>query len=184
MRAHILTPRPRAFAVAIVATLSLAACGGGGDDDSSAATTPDATTPSSDDQTAQAAPGQSPFTAVIECLQGQGLDVEEPDFGGGGGPPGRGSIPPDFSVPEGGFPDGSLPDGQFPRGTPPEGGFPGGSVPEGGIPDGSRPDGGPGAGGGFPGGGDPTFLANALGLDANDPDVAAAIETCSAQFGG
>ena len=112
MRSSILTPRPRAIAVAIIATLALAACGGGGDDDSSPASTPDASGASSEDQ---ATPGESPFTAVITCLQGEGLDVAEPDLSGGGGPPGGGSLPPDFSVPEGALPGGSIPDGAFPE---------------------------------------------------------------------
>ena len=86
---------------------------------------------------------------------------------------GSGSLPPDFSVPEGGFPEGSpqtvpsreapllkegFPADHFPRGARPEGGVPGGQDPV-------------------------AFLAGVLGLDADDPDVVAAINACSDELG-
>jgi hypothetical protein len=94
------------------------------------------------------------FTA---CLRDQGLDVDDITMGGpgggGGGPIAGGSLPPDVSLPPGGFDGG-------PNGTPPDGAT--------GVP------GGPG-GEGF----DPTArLIEQLGLDDTDPAVSAALTTC------
>jgi hypothetical protein len=187
MRFKNLSARHAVAAAALAMTISLAACGGRGDDAAPAATTPatGATANTNDQANGQRnGPngGQNPFADVIQCLRDAGLNPTEPSFGGGnGGPPNGGSLPPGVSVPEGGFPnDGSIPDGGFPRGTPP-----GGTFPDGSVPDGSFPQGGPRNGEGFPGGGqaDPSFLAGLLGLDANDPDVTAAIDSCSAKLG-
>jgi hypothetical protein len=60
---------------------------------------------------------------------------------------------------------------------------PGGAPPDGSAPDGSMPDGGdPGQG---PGDGDPgNRLAEILGLDPDDPTVAAALEVCAPVLDG
>lgn len=170
--------RPRTAAVALGITTVLAACGGGGEE----ATTQTVAAADQTD-TSDAAPtgGQNPFTEVIDCLNAEGLQVDDSAIsqpGGQGGPPGGGSPPADGSIPEDQLPGGSIPDGAFPGGSIPEDGFPGGSVPDGGFPGGARPDGGFGAGEG-----DGSFLANALGLDGDDPEVAAALEACTTQSG-
>lgn len=158
MRSHIRFPHT--VVVAFGATIVLAACGG---DDTAQTTSPPVAAAPSDEAAATAGGGPNPFGAIVECLRSEGLDVDEPRLDRPANPPGGGSLPPDLSIPEGGFPGGSIP----------EGGFPGGSVPEG----------GPG-GGGFPGDGreDPTFIAGVLGLDANDAAVAAALDACGDQF--
>lgn len=181
MPSQTVTHRQRSLVATIVAVIALAACGGG-DELITEATTPATTDVTANDQPTPNPDGQTPFAAVIECLRAEGLDVDEPAIGapgGAGDPANRGSLPPDFSMPEGGFPDGSLP----PDFSVPEGGFPGGTPPEGSFPRGSMPDGGPSGAGGLPGGDDPAFLAGVLGLDSNDPDVAAALENCSAELG-
>lgn len=159
--------RHRVIAIAIAAFATILTACGGGAGGSDAADSPSATTAAtSGAASGNGAPadGANPFSGLVECLQEQGLEVTEPTGGGpgrGGSRP-NGSLPPDFSVPEGGLPpDGSLP--------------PDFSVPEGGRPDGSFP----GAGGNQ----DPAFIASILGLDSSDPDVTAAIETCSDQLG-
>lgn len=168
----------------------LTACGGGRDTESASAAdvtdTPSATTPSRDESSTDdggfPGGGANPFRKLTECLTEQGLEVTEPSFGGPGGgnmpggqPPDR-SVPTDFSIPEGGFPDGSFPtDGSLP---------PDFSVPEGGFPQGG-PNGGQRPEGGLPGGGrlqDPAQIAQSFGLDADDPEVTAAIEECTADL--
>ena len=176
--------RHRVIAIAIAAFATILTACGGGAGGSDAADSPSATTAAtSGAASGNGAPadGANPFSGLVECLQEQGLEVTEPTGGGpgrGGSRP-NGSLPPDFSVPEGGLPpDGSLPpDFSVPEGgLPPDGSLPPDfSVPEGGRPDGSFP----GAGGNQ----DPAFIASILGLDSSDPDVTAAIETCSDQLG-
>ncbi len=83
-----------------------------------------------------------------ECLRDQGLEVDDLDF--------------------------SL---QGPGGGP--GGAAGGPPADGSIPTGSIPDGGDPPEGAGPGNGDPNDrLVDALGLDPDDPAVAAAVDTC------
>lgn len=153
--------------------MMLSACGGGDGGEAVEPSATTATTPGAQSGNGGPAGGANPFSALVECLREQGLDVTEPTAGGPGrgGFPGRagpngslpdGSLPPDFSIPEGGFPrNGSLP--------------PGVSIPERSRPDGSFPRAGANQ--------DPAFIASILGLDTSDPDVTAAIETCSDQLG-
>lgn len=105
------------------------------------------------------------FTA---CLRDEGLDVDDIEFGGGQGPGGANG---------GGFGGGPPAGGSIPAGaTPPDG-----SIPAGGF------QGGPPDGAGGPGGGrfDPTDrIIEQLDLDAEDPAVAAAIESCQSILDG
>ncbi len=112
---------------------------------------------------------QDGLDEFTECLRDEGLDVDdvslpEPGDGppGGGAAPGGGQATGD-TMPAGastGSGDAGFDGG--PPGSPPEGGAPG--------------DGGPG-GEGF----DPTArIIEQLGLDDSDPEVSAAIESCSA----
>lgn len=91
---------------------------------------------------------QQATLAYTECLRDEGLEVDDLDFSGQGGPGGG--------------------DGVGPGGTPPDGSAPSGSLPAGGDP-------GQGPGGGDPG----NRLAEVLGLDLDDPTVAAALEVCA-----
>ena len=161
-----------------VTALLLVGCGGGGDGESASAAPGSTTAAASDATQGNGATRENPFSALVECLRDEGLEVEEPSFGPGNGGDFRNGTPPE---------GGSLPDRPDGESFPPDGSFPpgGGSVPPGGsFPgDGSIPPGGPGGG---PGAGqvqDPTFLASILGLDASDATVTAAIETCTDQLG-
>ncbi len=147
-------------ALGVTAVIALSACGGGGDDAASAAVaTDEAPTAASDAPAGSAGQGASRFAAFTACLQEQGLGVTEPTFDGQGGPGGQGG-------PMGG----SAPDGSMPPGTPPAEGSP---------PTDSMPAGGPG--GGVPGDGGEisTRIVEMMGLDPDDPTVAAAVEACS-----
>jgi hypothetical protein len=172
-------------AIAVTAAVvALAACGGGGSDASASGgttTTAAAGNATPPDGSRPASGGFGGMQAFTQCLTDQGLDVQEQQPSGQGGPPADGSRPDfggDGSRPD--FPaDGSLPgppDGSLP--APPDGG----SLPQPPA-DGSRPQGRPGGGGANV---DPSqmaqFLAQRLGLDTSDPTVAAAIDTCSAQL--
>jgi hypothetical protein len=93
---------------------------------------------------------QTAFADFTACLRDEGLEVDDLTLGGPGG--GQGGPPAGGTFPDGAGPDGSIP-----------GGFQGGPPPG-------------GAGGdGF----DPTSrLVEQLGLDAEDPAVAAALDVC------
>lgn len=145
---------PRAIGVAAftAAVIGLTACGGGGGD-----TAPVATDSSMTSTAPGGGDGASPFAAYTACLRDEGLDVPDVDLGGG---PGR-SGGADGSMPDRSFPDGSFPDGSFPSGSSRDGSTPDGSVP-----------------GGFGGDGSGRIV-EMLGLDADDPAVAAALEACA-----
>jgi hypothetical protein len=103
---------------------------------------------------------QQAMNSFTECLRDEGLDVDDIDFGDGQGrvDGGPGFGPPGGTVVETNTDDG----GQATPGTVVNGGF-----------------GGPPPDGGGRGGFDPTTRTiEQLGLDADDPDVAAAVEAC------
>lgn len=96
------------------------------------------------------------------CLRDEGLDVDDVTFGPGGGGPGG---------------DGAQDGEGTPGSTPPEGFEPpaGGSAPAGAEPGDPAAGGPPQAGEGF----DPSErIVEQLGLDDDDPAVAAALEAC------
>lgn len=107
---------------------------------------------------------QAALTDFTACLRDEGLDVDDITFGPGAGGPGGGG-----DAATGGT-------GAVPGGAVPGGDATGGSVPQGGFEGGPPADGeGPPEGEGF----DPTSrMIEQLGLDADDPAVTAALETC------
>jgi hypothetical protein len=154
----------------VAVLLSLAACGSTSDASSSAAAseTTAAATPGSGQGRGPGGGGAfgETLTAFAQCLTDAGLTVDTSALAGGGGPGGGG--------PNGSAPDGSFPDGSFPGGSFPDGSAPGGSFPDGSFPGGSMPTDGAGRGG------DQTErIAQMLGLDPEDPTVAAALTQCA-----